>query len=120
MAVLAVKGYREMMVAFAHADASTKRDGRKILAGAGEAIRRDAASRIAPKGGRSAAGLRTGVRQRGIFVRQGLRKTTGLHPEWGAYQMRHGLIPARQEQMPQTMRALERAMDQIADRFNRG
>lgn len=118
---LRVKGYREMMVAFQHADKESKRDARKILAGAGEAIRQDAASRIAahPHGGRSAARLKTNVRQRGIVVRQSLRKTTGLHPEWGAWQMRHGLIPARQEQMPETMRLLELAMDQMADRFNR-
>jgi len=117
--VLAVNGYRSMMIAFQHADRETKRDMRRIIAGAGEDIRQDAASRIAPKGERSAAGLRTSVRQRGIVVRQSLRKTTGLHPEWGAYQMRHGLIPARHEQMPETMRLLELAMDQMADRFNR-
>lgn len=118
--VLAVNGYRSLMIGFQHADRETKRDARKILAGAGKAIVQDATARIAPKDARSAAGYRTSVRQRGIVVRQSLRKTTGLHPEWGAYQMRHGLIPARSAQMPETTRALEHAMDQIADRFNRG
>jgi hypothetical protein len=82
-----------MMIGFHHADRETKRDARRILARAGQAIEQDAAARIAPKDARSASGYRTSVRQRGIVVRQSLRKTTGLHPEWGAYQMRHGLIP---------------------------
>jgi hypothetical protein len=109
-----------MMIGFHHADRETKRDARRILARAGQAIEQDAAARIAPKDARSASGYRTSVRQRGIVVRQSLRKTTGLHPEWGAYQMRHGLIPARGAQMPETTRALEHAMDEIANRFNRG
>jgi hypothetical protein len=122
MAEVAVKGYRDLMRGFANADKQSKRELRRILAQAGEAVRQDAAGRIAahPHGGRIATMLKTGVRQRGITVRQSLRKTTGLHPEWGAWQMRHGLVPARAAQMPETMRLLEHAMDQVANRFNHG
>ena len=35
------------------------------------------------------------------------QKTTGNHPEWGAYQMRHALIPARSENIDETDRRME-------------
>src|SRR5262245_39503742 len=119
--VLAVNGYQELMRGLRQADKETRRDVRKILRGTGEAVRQDAALWIAknPHGARSAAGLKVGVRQSSVVVRQSLRKTTGLHGEWGAWQMRR-LVTARKVTMPQTERAMEHAMDQIADRFNRG
>jgi hypothetical protein len=55
---------------------------------------------------RTAEGFRTFVRAGAIVhLEQSLRKTTGLHPEWGALQMTKGLLPAREEKL-----------DEVADR----
>jgi hypothetical protein len=48
----------------------------------------------------SAAGFRTYVRAGArVSVEQSKRKTTGAHPEYGALQMREGLIPARESKL---------------------
>ena len=93
-ATLQVEGFRDVMRAFAKADREQKRQVRATLKKVGETVEREAAQSLSPKDSRSAAGFRTVVRQRGIAVEQRLKKTTGAHPEWGAYQMRHALVPA--------------------------
>ena len=67
---------------------------------------------------KSAAGYRVIVRQRGVAVEQALRKTTGIHPEFGALQMRRALVPALDENKDETAVALDVAFDRIAARFN--
>jgi hypothetical protein len=117
---LRVDGYRQLMVAFQHADKDSRRELRRTLARAGEHIQRDATARFSRVNARSAAGYRVRVRQRGIAVEQSIRKTTGLHPEYGALQMRTALLPALMENQNETVRALERALDEVADRFDAG
>ena len=117
---LRVVGYRDVMRAFARADKETKREVRKTFRKVGEAVRLDAAARLAPVSARSAAGYRTSVRQKGVAVQQRLRKTTRKHPEWGSYQMRHALLPAMRGNQARTEKAFEDALDQVCDHFNRG
>ena len=119
-ATLQVAGYEELLRAFTLADTASRKALRDTLRQAGEHVRVDAARRLAPVSQKSAAGYRVAVRQRGLVVRQSLRRTTGLHPEWGGYQMRRALLPAVNENEPATTRAVERALDQIANRFNAG
>jgi hypothetical protein len=117
---LAVVGYRDFLRALAAADRRTKRQAREVLRKAGDAVKGDASGRMMPKDGKTAAGYRTVVRQRGVAVEQSIRKTTGQHPEWGSYQMRHALLPALQANEQETVAAMERALDEIAALFNAG
>lgn len=116
---LVVKGYRDFVRATDRAGREAKRFTRGVLAGAGEIVRADWARDFSRIDERSAAGLRVSVRQQGVFVQQSLRKTTGLHPEYGRLQMRFGLAALRRKQ-GDIERAAERAIDQIADHFETG
>lgn len=119
-ATLRVKGYRELLRAFQLADKEQRKYLRAVLKDVGAVVRRDAVQRFNPINSRSAAGYRTRVRQRGVAVEQSLRKTTGTHPQWGSYQMRHALLPALMGRVDDTERAMEQALDKVADHFNRG
>jgi hypothetical protein len=119
-ATLRVEGYRQLMQAFARADKEQRRYVRSTLKDVGEIVRRDAVRFFSPVNAHSAGGYRTRVRQRGVAVEQSLRKTTGAHPEWGSYQMRHALLPALMSNEDDTARAMDQAMDKVCDHFNGG
>jgi hypothetical protein len=110
--------YRDVVRGLAQLEKAERAAVRKVLRQTGEAVKLDAAGRIAPKDGKTAAGFRVVVRQRGVAVAQALRKTTGAHPEWGAYQMRRALIPAVSDKQDETERAMEHALDVISETFN--
>jgi type VI protein secretion system component VasK len=116
---LAVKGYRDLLRALRDADRETRLAVRATLLHAGEATRAGAAARITAKNAKTAGGYRVRVRQRGVAVEQSLRKSTGIHPEWGAYQMRHALLPALAANAEETDRRMAAALDVVAERFNR-
>lgn len=117
---LAVKGYAELLRALRTADRETRLGLRAELRHAGDATRQGAQSKLASKDAKSAAGFKVRVRIRGVAVEQALRKTTGLHPEWGAYQMRHALLPALADNEAETNRRMEVALDLVAAHFNSG
>jgi hypothetical protein len=117
--VLAVRGLSQFMVALGVADRQTKKMVVTELRGTGEAVRQDAAAFMSRINGKTAAGFRVRVRQRGVAVAQSVRKTTGKHPEYGSLQMRV-LARAVSEHADDTERAMERAMDRICDRLEAG
>lgn len=117
---LAVKGYRDLMRALRTAEREDRLAIRAVLRRVGEQTRAGATARLAGKDPKSAAGYKTRVRQRGIAVEQALKKTTGLHPEWGAYQMRHALLPSLAANANETDRLMEAALNAVSDRFNHG
>jgi hypothetical protein len=117
--VLRVRGYRELLRACQRAERSSKAEVRKALKGVGEVVRADAAEDFSKYSTRSAAGFKVRVRQRGVAVEQSLRKTTGKHPEWGALQMTKALIPARSRDEGRIEQEFERALDRVADIFER-
>ena len=119
-AILQVKGYTELLRAFTAADRNSRKELRDTLRKVGDVVRVEAVQRISPISAKSAAGYRTRVRQRGVAVQQSLRKTTGVHGEWGSYQMRHGLLPALYVRRANVGLAMEQAMDEMAAKFNRG
>jgi hypothetical protein len=96
-----------------------RKEVRSALRDAGQQVREDAAQKTAGKlrSPKSAAGYRVVVRQRGVFVEQSLRKTTGLRPKWGGTQMRDSLIPALEEDKDDTARRMEEAMQNVVDLF---
>jgi hypothetical protein len=120
-ATLRVEGYRELVRSFALLERKEKREVREILRRSGEKVRLEAGQKVLadkPQDTKTASGYRTRVRQRGVAVEQALRKTTGVHPEWGGWQMRHALEPALQDNETFTRLAMERAMDELAAWFN--
>lgn len=73
-----------------------------------EARRKFVRSVISPNTRRTAEGFRTYVRAGStVTVEQSLRKTTGLHPEWGALQMQNALLPAREETLDRVGEKIE-------------
>jgi hypothetical protein len=119
-ATLRVDGYRDLLRGLATADRETRLALRATLRHAGDATRAGAVARLSSVDSRSASGFKTRVRQRGVAVEQSLKRTTGQHPEWGSYQMRHALLPALGENADETERRMEAAMDAIAAHFNSG
>jgi hypothetical protein len=117
---LQIKGYRELMRGLKQLTPDSKREIRKAFKHSGEAVQHKALVRFQPIDARTAAHYKVGVTQRGVRVYQSLRKTTGKHPEYGALQMRRALIPARAEELPETERGVEHALDVVAAEFNRG
>jgi len=114
-----VKGYREFLRATNHAEKSSKRFVRDNFREVGEVVRIPAADdlRDLQPSGKSAAGLRTIVRARGVNVEQTLRKVTGKRLDWGATQMRRILFPNLESHERDIERKLEEKLDRIADHF---
>lgn len=108
-----VKGYTELIQAFARADAQVNSGMRKVLKDVGEIVRADAAARFSNYDARSAAGYRTVVSQKGVDVRQSIRATTHDHPEYGALQMRKAFLPALDAKRGQVEGAFESFLDRV-------
>jgi hypothetical protein len=117
-ATLQVKGYQAFMRALVLADKADRKAVRTEFRKFGDIVRRDAVQRFSPVNARSAGGYRTRVRQRGVAVEQSIRKTTGVHPEYGSLQMRRALVPALWANEDDLIRDLEQALDRVADHFN--
>ena len=113
-------GYTELMRALKQMDTEERRYSRAVFRETGEAVKRQSAATMSPIDTKTAAGYKVGVTQRSVRVYQSVRKVTGKHPEYGGYQMRHALIPALRDKEPETERALEHALDVIADHFEAG
>jgi hypothetical protein len=117
-ATLQVRDFTAFMRALALADKADRKAVRDELRQVGDIVRRDAVRFFSPVNAHSAGGYRTRVRQRGVAVEQSIRKTTGLHPEWGSLQMRRALLPALMSNEDTLTRGLEQALDRVADHFN--
>lgn len=111
---VAVSGYTELLRALKAADVNTRREIRAQLREVGELVRSDAAARMAPIDARTASGYKVRVRARGVAVEQSLRKTTGKHPQYGAYQMVHALRPALTANEAETVRHMNEALEKVA------
>lgn len=106
-------GYVELMAALKAAPAAVNRAMRDGFREAGGIVAADAAARITglyPSGGKS-ADYRPVVRLRSVDVDQPLRKTTGARPDWGATQMRLGLVPALRANEDTVVAAIDVAID---------
>lgn len=114
-----VKGYRELLRACDRAGKESKKEVRGSLRAAGEIVRVDAAERFASVDPRSALGYRVRVRQTGVGVEQSLRRTTGLHPEFGRLQMRDALIPALESKADEVVREVDKALETVEKHFER-
>lgn len=109
-----VKGLRELQRDLRKSNKDVAKVVRSELKKVGEVVAVDARQRIGKYDSRSAAGVRTSVRSKGVFVQQGRRKVNGKRPDFGSLQMRKGFIPALAENRDQVVEGLEQAIDSLA------
>jgi hypothetical protein len=90
----------------------------KALSGAAEAVKADVKRRAAGYGAPTVAGVH--IRRRGTVVRvqQDARKTTRMHPEFGAYQQRNFFDPALADNQDAVVALTRVAMDELSARVN--
>ena len=89
-----VKGYRETARALQRVNKGAKLALYSGLRDAAEPIAADARARLSGYGGIKTSSIRPRVGMRGIYITQGAKKVTGLRPDFGSLQMKHGLLPA--------------------------
>ena len=114
---LRVEGYREFQRAVRRADKESRTEVRGALRESGDVVRADWQNRLGLIDARSAAGLRTRVRTRGISVEQSLRRTTGTRPDYGSLQMRRG-VAALESKEREVVATFERGLDRVCDHFD--
>lgn len=117
---LVVEGYADLIKGLRGYDRKFKAKARQAFRNVGEHVRADAASTAAPVNTKTAAGYKVAVKQRGVEVYQSVQKTTGRHPEYGAFQMIHILRPAQIRKAPEAEREIEQALDTLTAQFNSG
>jgi hypothetical protein len=112
-----VKGYREFLRACDRAGKETKKEIRGTFREVGEVVRVPWAHDLDRFGTKTARGLRVSVAQKGVSVRQSLRKTTGTRPDFGRIQQTFGdaVLASKQTEVEH---AFEKAIDRVADHFD--
>jgi hypothetical protein len=118
-ATVVVKGYRETAKAARNSGTAVNKEVRDALKQAAEPVRAEAVSRFSTVDARSAAGYVVRVRAKGVAVEQRRKKTTGTRGDYGSLQMRRALIPALTSNLEETMKAMEKAVDDIVNVFER-
>lgn len=116
-ATIKVRGLRELQRALKAIDRELAREIDGELRGIAQAVADDAKARFSTIDARSASGFRPRLRGFGkVVVEQRRKRTTGLHPEYGALQMTRALIPAMWGKRTDVEHALESMIDHLADR----
>lgn len=115
-----VKGLKQLVRACDAAGKETKKLVRDRLREIAEPVLRDARTKLSRYDARSASRLGISVRRAGtVSVEQRLRRTTGAHPQFGSLQMAEVLMPALDENADEIEKRFEKALDHIADVFER-
>lgn len=116
-------GYREFLRACDRAGTDTKKEVRGRFKKVGDIVKVDAADRFREIHPRTADRFRTYVRARGVSVEQSLRKSKTVQlrrPNFGELQLREALEPSLAQNAGEIVREFERAIDQVADHFDKG
>lgn len=111
--VARLSGYTELLVALRALPKAQQTTLRAAFRAIGQLVASEGQSlleRLLPDPAKTAGGLKPYVRLRGVEVDQTLRKTTGLRPDWGATQMRRGLLPAAETKTPEIVAGIDAAM----------
>jgi len=112
-----VIGLKEVRAAFRKLEDAPAREFPKALRRVAEPVKQTTANLLGPYSPRTAAGVRTRIRQTTTAtVEQSLRKTTGQHPNYGGLQMRHGFLPALHQHEDDIMRGIEDMLDDMIRR----
>lgn len=119
--VVRIRGYANLQRAIATADKSTKKEVRQSLRDAAEVVRVPwAAEDLDRFGAKTARGMRTVVRKRGVSVEQSLRKTTvdsRRRPKFGRIQQDIG-DEITAEKGAELQREFDAAGQRIAAKFD--
>lgn len=116
--LIQTRGPREFIRAADAAGRDTKKVVRDRLRKVGDIVREDAQARFDQVDGGRRHKFGVSVRRSGeVAVEERLRRTTGNRPDFGALQMRKGLIPAGDAKTREAEAEMERALDELADKF---
>jgi hypothetical protein len=89
-----VRGYREVTRALNKVDRGTRKSLLEGLKKAAEPTAQDARSKLSGYAGLSTSTIQPRAVGTGVYITQKKGKTTGTRPDFGALQMRSGLLPA--------------------------
>jgi hypothetical protein len=89
-----VKGYREVTRALNRVDKDTRKALLDGLKKAAEPTAQDARSLLSGYTGLATSSIQPRAVASGVFITQKAKKKTGTRPDFGALQMRRGLLPA--------------------------
>lgn len=112
-ATLRVENLREFLRAVNKIDRGEKKAIKDTLAEAAQPVAATARQRLSRYAGASLTTIGPRVVTAGVFVTQRARKVTGKRGDFGALQMREGLIPALAEHEDDVVEALEDALDDL-------
>ncbi len=104
-----VTGYREVARALGKVNRGAKLTLFAGLRKAAEPIASDARTKLARYQGISLSTIRPSAQVRGVFVIQRAKRVTGLRGDFGALQMREGLVPALHDHEDDVVDAVEDA-----------
>jgi len=110
---LHVTGYRETLRALSQVDKGTAKAMRDGFKRAAEPVAGDARARLSGLAGISLGTIRPRVSSAGVYIRQGKGKRSGKRPDFGALQMRRGLLPAAEHGAPEFEHAIEHELDAL-------
>jgi phage host-nuclease inhibitor protein Gam len=111
-----VKGLRELDRAFRRLDADVAKEVRAELTEVARPIAETAKAKLARYPGVSLETIIPKTTAKGALVVQNKRKVSGRRSDFGALQMRQGLIPARSEHTSETVRGVEHVLDWLGRR----
>lgn len=112
-ATVRVKGLRETVRALNKVNRSVAREVREELKRAAEPVAGRARRKLSRYRGASLGTIGPRARGGAVFVTQRARKVTGRRGDFGAIQMREGLVPALDEGREEVMRDVEAALDRL-------
>lgn len=115
-----VRGLRQLLLATDAAGGDIKKNTRKRLRQAAEPVKQDAARLLTARYGTKPIRVGVSVRRTGmVSVEQRRRRTTGQRPNFGTQQMRKGFLPALKANEANTVRLMQRAVDETFREWSR-
>jgi hypothetical protein len=111
-----VKGLRELDRAFRKLDSDVAKEVRAELTEVARPIAESAKQKLSRYPGVSLETIIPKTTAKGALVVQNKRKVSGRRSDFGALQMRQGLIPARSEHTSETVKGVEQVLDKLASR----
>lgn len=111
-----VKGYREVLRALNQVDQGTRKSVLDGLKKAAEPVAADARSRLGGYAGLSTGTIAPRAVSTGVYITQKAKKTTGLRPDFGALQMRQGLLPAAYSGQEKFVEAVDDALGRLINK----
>lgn len=113
MTTVRVEGLLELQRAFTKIGHEVAPEIRKGLLEAAQPVADSAREKISRFSGASLGTIQPKVLARGVYVYQNARKVTGLRGDYGALQMRVGLVPALDENTDAIVEKCELVLDRL-------